>query len=139
LSDSETALTAIPSPIQKEFLMRRIMVMLVGTALVVPTMGVFGGFALAADAPVEWITAAPRAPSRTVPSRTVPRSGVRQYRSYSIEPGIAVEAAPAPVMEGLGVAPQPAPVRTYSAPRSSGPSKPSYMRADSKARGQFGR
>jgi hypothetical protein len=119
--------------------MRRIMVMLVGTALVVPTMGVCGGFALAADAPVEWIAAAPRAPSRTVPSRTVPRSGVRQYRSYSIEPGIAAESAPAPVMEGLGVAPQPAPARTYSAPRSSRPSKPSYMRADSKAKGQFGR
>jgi hypothetical protein len=120
--------------------MRRIMVMLVGTALVVSTGSMVGGFAMAADgpvmagAPIEWIAARP-----PVSSRTVPRSSVRQYRSYSIEPGIAAEAAPAPVFEGLGVESRPAPVRSYSAPRSSGPSKPSYMRSDSKARGQFGR
>lgn len=118
--------------------MRRIMVMLVGTALVVPAMGGLGGFVLAADPPVESLAAAPRVYSRTVPDRTVPRSGVRQYRSYSIEPGIAAEAAPAPVMEGVGFAPPPAP-RTSSAPRTSRPSKPSYMRADSKANGRFGR
>jgi hypothetical protein len=122
--------------------MRRIMVMLVGTTLVAPTMGGFGGFTLAADAPIESLAAAPRVfsrtvPGRTVPGRTVPSSGVRQYRSYSIEPGIAAEATPAPLMEGVGVAPPAVP--TYSAPRSSRPSKPSYMRADSKAKGQFGR
>ena len=68
---------------------------------------------------------------------------VRQYRSYAIVPGpvtASVEAAAAPPpLIGL---PVPAPQMRTSpsgSPRSSGGGKPSYMRADSKARGQFGR
>lgn len=75
---------------------------------------------------------------------------VRRYRSYSIDPGgIAEEAAAAPAVGGVqtlspGV-PMVVPSRpsTVSRPAparpSSGGSKPSFMRADSKARGRFGR
>lgn len=57
---------------------------------------------------------------------------VRRYRSYSIEPGAA--AGPA----GSVAAPAAEP-RVYSAPASPRRgSTPSYMRADSKARGRFG-
>lgn len=78
---------------------------------------------------------------------------VRQYRSYAIVPGGVSESvqsasAPPPIM-GAPV-PGPAPAAVASpAPRSSpAPSmgsgssrggKPSFMRSDSKARGQFGR
>ena len=68
------------------------------------------------------------APQRRVspPSRTSPQT-VRRYRSYAIVPGEVVEGVQA---ESTAAAP---------APRSSGASKPSFMRADSKARGQFHR
>ena len=70
-----------------------------------------------------------------------PRTTVRRYRSYSVAPSpSAIQAAtpsPAPGRESaLGV--PTAPPRASQAP-SSGRSKPSYMRGDAKARGQFGR
>ena len=68
---------------------------------------------------------------------------VRRYRSYAVVPGGVTESvttSPASV-DALApsVPPAPPPRSSYQPPRSSGGSKPSYMRADSKARGQFGR
>lgn len=82
--------------------------------------------------------------SRPPRSRSgVSRPAVRQYRSYSIAPGdteVPESAAPA---VGGGPVFTPAPPATDAfqpaAPRSSRSSKPSFMRADSKARGQFNR
>lgn len=66
----------------------------------------------------------------------------RTYRSYSVNPGEGSAGVPAPVeaapvWEGNGVTSRPltaAPIQ----PRQSTRSKPSYMRADSKASGRFG-
>lgn len=62
----------------------------------------------------------------------------RTYRSYSVapetvvEPGIPVSPGGAEVISGPMAAP------AASRPRTSTRSKPSYMRADSKASGRFG-
>ena len=90
------------------------------------------------DLPVESLAQRPRVLRRGTSQPTV-----RRYRSYAIVPGSVTESvttSPAPV-EALApsVSPAPAPRSSYQPPRSSGGSKPSYMRADSKARGQFGR
>lgn len=66
-----------------------------------------------------------------VPVAAPRRPTVRRYRSYSIQPNTA--AVPGGTIESpVTESPQYAP-----APRSGG-SKPSYTRADSKARGRFG-
>lgn len=73
-----------------------------------------------------------------------PRNGsrgqtvTRTYRSYSVapetvaEPGITAAPGGAEVISGPMTAP------ATSRPRTSTRSKPSYMRADSKASGRFG-
>jgi hypothetical protein len=66
----------------------------------------------------------------------------RTYRSYSVSPGASNPAAPvpgeaAPAWEGSGVTSRPLPSAPMQ-PRQSTRSKPSYMRADSKASGRFG-
>lgn len=59
-------------------------------------------------------------------------AAVRTYRSYSVSPGIPADGSAAEAGAGdPAVGSQPAPAR----PRRS---VPSYMRADSKARGRFG-
>lgn len=60
-------------------------------------------------------------------------AAVRTYRSYSVSPGTAATVVPG-VSEPAVVA-QPAPAPASAQPRRS---TPSYMRADSKARGRFG-
>lgn len=83
---------------------------------------------------------------------STPRSSgqtVRRYRSYSIDPGgIAAEAAAPPATGGVqtlspGVPTMAPPSRPSFSGAPARPStrgsKPSYMRSDSKARGQFGR
>lgn len=90
------------------------------------------------DLPVESLAQRPRV-MRRGPSQPT----VRRYRSYAVVPGNVTESATpstAPV-DALApsVPPAPPPRSSYQPPRSSGGSKPSYMRADSKARGQFGR
>lgn len=83
---------------------------------------------------------------------STPQTGgqtVRRYRSYSIDPGGIAEEAAAPAVGGVQtlspgmptVVPSRPSTVTRPAPArpSSGGSKPSYMRADSKARGKFGR
>lgn len=80
--------------------------------------------------PVQLVAARPR------------RSTVRRYRSYSIEPSTPATIDGATIGGGVtqpSVVPAPSyGTRSYSTPRSSGGSRPSYMRADSKARGRFG-
>lgn len=122
--------------------MRRIMVCVVGGAVVT-----FSG--MGAPAPAIGQSVVPANEVEFVASRP-PRSrsagsrpAVRQYRSYSIAPGgdaIVAEAAP-PAAAGPAFVPSsPAADGFQSAPpRRPGPSKPSFMRADSKARGQFNR
>ena len=107
----------------------------------------------AAQAPV--VLSADDLPAESVAQRgRIYRRGsapVRQYRSYAIVPGGVSESvqsasAPPPIMG----APAPAPASVASpGPRlspapsmgsgSSRGGKPSFMRSDSKARGQFGR
>lgn len=71
-------------------------------------------------------------------SRTRPRgqSTTRTYRSYSVTPGTVTIPESAPLPGGYEVAPRPAP--SPVSPRRPATSKPSYMRADSKAMGRFG-
>lgn len=59
------------------------------------------------------------------------RPAVRRYRSYSIDPGTTG------AVEGPDSGPVITEPRGTTRPSSSGRSKPSYMRADSKARGRF--
>lgn len=69
-----------------------------------------------------------------------PRTTVRRYRSYSVAPSPRDIPATTPasgIESALGV-PQAPPRASQSSPSSSR-SKPSYMRGDAKARGQFGR
>jgi hypothetical protein len=66
----------------------------------------------------------------------------RTYRSYSVSPGSASAGVPVPVeatpaWEGNEIVSRPVPAAP-SQPRQSTRSKPSYMRADSKAAGRFG-
>lgn len=120
--------------------MRRTIVALVaGLACCLPTdFSVAQGPSLSADdLPVESL--AQRRTIRRAPSQPT----VRRYRSYAIVPGEVTESVtPAPVPADAlapSVAPAAPPRATSAAPRSTRTSKPSYMRADSKARGQFGR
>lgn len=112
--------------------MRRTFFSLFGLSLVVGTTGMATADAppAAADSTVVQTVAQPR----LFGPRTSGRPTVRRYRSYSIDPGVA--GVPVPASPGVvDAAPsfaRPAP----SAPRSS---KPSYLRGDAKARGQFGR
>lgn len=82
-------------------------------------------------------------------SRYRSRSGgpttTRVYRSYSVSPGSEVVTENSSVGDTGAIISRPAPVSNgvssgvsngYSRPSSS---KPSYMRADAKARGRFGR
>lgn len=69
------------------------------------------------------------------PWRTSPQT-VRRYRSYAVVPGEVVEGAQAEAAAEMPLGPARA---AAPAPRSSGASKPSFMRADSKARGKFHR
>lgn len=68
---------------------------------------------------------------------------VRRYRSYAVVPGGVTESVTASPTPAETIAPSvpvaPTPRSSYQPPRSSGGSKPSFMRSDSKARGQFGR
>lgn len=92
------------------------------------------------DLPVESLAQRQRTYRRGTSQPTV-----RRYRSYAIVPGEVTEsvtAGPVPIDPiAPSVAPAaPAPRSSYQPPRSSrGSSKPSYMRSDAKARGQFGR
>lgn len=69
-------------------------------------------------------------------SRTWPRgqSATRTYRSYSVTPGTVTIPESTPLPGGSEAAPRPAPAAT----RRPAGTKPSYMRADSKAMGRFG-
>jgi len=112
--------------------MRRMFLSCIGLSLVAGT----AGGATADSAPVAPGTAVVQSVGQ--PGALVANGGrrpmVRRYRSYSIDPGVGgavtggvpgvVESTPGPMR------PAPAPVR---------PSKPSYMRGDAKARGQFHR
>lgn len=73
-----------------------------------------------------------------VRSRTRPRgqSTTRTYRSYSVTPGNVTIPESGPIPDGSEIAPRPVP--SPAAPRRPASSKPSYMRADSKAMGRFG-
>lgn len=108
--------------------MRRTFFSFLGLSLVAGTAGI-----VSADVP------ASTAVQTVAQQRTVaPRGGrgptVRRYRSYSIDPGVA--GVPAPASSGV-VEAEPSFARpAQAAPR---PSKPSYMRGDAKARGQFSR
>lgn len=112
--------------------MRRIFSSLIGVSLVAGTAG-----ARAADVPV--VSGGSPAVSqvaggRRVVTRIPGRPLVRRYRSYSIEPGGA--AAGAAAVPGVVEA---SPSFVPPAPAPSRPSKPSFMRGDAKARGQFNR
>lgn len=103
--------------------MRRTLFSLLGVSLVAGSAGL-----VAADVPTPTPVQNVAQPRLFAP-RGSSRPAVRRYRSYSIDPGAAsvpeaFEAAPSTVRQ---------------APAASRPSKPSYMRADAKARGQFGR
>lgn len=113
--------------------MRRIFSSLVGVSLVAGATSVG-----AADAPVV-SGGSPAvqlvAGSRGVVTRVPGRPLVRRYRSYSIEPGAT--AAGSAVVPGVV---ETAPSFVPSTPMPSRPSsKPSFMRGDAKARGQFHR
>ena len=64
------------------------------------------------------------------PSPTTNRV-TRTYRSYSVEPGSGTFADPPAMAAPTGQ------LRSYSGGTPSKRSKPSYMRADSKAKGKF--
>lgn len=59
---------------------------------------------------------------------------VRTYRSYSVAPGNADVQAETPMTPGYQSGSRPVPRNSGQSSRS----KPSYMRADSKAAGRFG-
>lgn len=108
--------------------MRRMFFSWIGMSLVAGSAGFVsadGGGMPAAPVVVQ-PTAQPRVGNSAAPRRPT----VRRYRSYSIDPGVAGAAA------GAVEAP-PGVVRP--APGAGRPAKPSYMRGDSKARGQFNR
>ena len=119
---------------------RTIVAFVAGLACCLPTaFSVAQGPSLSADdLPVESLAQRQRVVRRGVPPPTV-----RRYRSYAIVPGEVTESVtPAPVPADAlapSVAPAAPPRASSPAPRSTRSSKPSYMRADSKARGQFGR
>ncbi|MFM8379435.1 MAG: hypothetical protein ACKOB1_08950 [Planctomycetia bacterium] len=71
--------------------------------------------------------------SRTRSSTQAP---TRVYRSYSVSPGSDVVPQGTPVVESEAIVDQP--MREPAASSRPSRSKPSYMRADSKARGRFG-
>jgi len=106
--------------------MRHFVIGIVGCALLMSPVGIAP--TVAAEPAVEMLAQRQRSSGRrytySTPSRTT-----RTYRSYSVEPG-------APAESGT-IVESPTP-RTYSSPRPSTRSKPSYMRGDAKARGQFG-
>lgn len=119
---------------------RLIMVLVAGLACCLPVdYGVAQGPSLSADdLPAESL-----AQRQRIIRRGVSQPTVRRYRSYAVVPGGVTESVtPAPAAVDAiapSVAPAAPPRATYQAPQSSRGSKPSYMRADSKARGQFGR
>lgn len=97
------------------------------------------GLSLVAGTPAPVVADAPvSAAVELVAAR--PRTTVRRYRSYSVAPSPSAIPAttPAPSVESALGVPQ-APPRAYQSSPSSSRSKPSYMRGDAKARGQFGR
>ena len=73
-----------------------------------------------------------------------PRNGsrgqtvTRTYRSYSVAPETLTEPGIAAPLGGTEVIGRPMTAPATSSPRTSTRSKPSYMRADSKASGRFG-
>lgn len=71
------------------------------------------------------------AAGRSITTRSNARPGVRRYRSYSIEPGAGLPAQ--------GGVVDTAPRYVPSAPAAKRSSKPSFLRGDAKARGQFDR
>ena len=95
------------------------------------------GLSLVAGMPAPVVAAAPNSAAvELVAAR--PRTTVRRYRSYSVAPSAIPATTPAPGVESALGVPQAPPRAAQSSPSSSR-SKPTYMRGDAKARGQFGR
>lgn len=108
--------------------MRRKFFSVLGMSLITGTAGVVTA-EIPVSTPVQTV-----AQQRTLAPRGASRPAVRRYRSYSIDPGVTG----VPVPESAGVVNgEPSVVRP--APAAPRPTKPSYMRGDAKARGQFHR